>query len=208
VDTPVSIIEQIAERIRRTRRIRSTVCPFVLIRICTTMYMHCRTFLHVGASYLYCIHCSVEFTMAAMTKCRNVICQWLCNSQYCHECLLFSLIPPFYYATIHVLITWLISPHHPFYFPYHSDIPPYLCLSHSHLILLLSRIISLIVLCFYFSSYPHSLLSIWLSCTFYIPSYCSIFRSLPIGRSTPLISWHCSSLSFLLNSKYFWHSYW
>src|ERR1700676_1008105 len=35
-------------------------------------------------------------------------------------------------------------------------------------------------------------------CTFYILSYCSIFRSLPIGRSTPLISWHCSSLSFLL----------
>src|ERR1700674_150324 len=32
----------------------------------------------------------------------------------------------------------------------------------------------------------------------YIPSYCSIFCSLPIGRSTPLISWHCSSLSFLL----------
>src|ERR1700676_1834344 len=44
--------------------------------------------------------------------------------------------------------------------------------------------------------------------TFYIPSYCSIFCSLPIGRSTPLISWHCSSLSFLLNSKYFLHSYW
>ena len=45
-------------------------------------------------------------------------------------------------------------------------------------------------------------------CTFYILSYCSIFRSLPIGHSTPLISWHRSSLSFLLNSKYFLHSYW
>jgi len=45
-------------------------------------------------------------------------------------------------------------------------------------------------------------------CTFYILSYCSIFRSLPIGHSTPLISWHCSSLSFLLNSKYFLRSYW
>src|SRR5882762_8696208 len=51
----------------------------------------------------------------------------------------------------------------PFYFRYHSDIAPYLCLSHSHLISLLSWIISLIVLCFYFSSYPHSLLSILLS---------------------------------------------
>jgi hypothetical protein len=64
----------------------------------------------------------------------------------------------------------------PFYFPYHSDVPPYLCLSHSDLISLLSRIISLIVLCFYLSSYLHSLLSIWLSLyllhsvlLFYIP---------------------------------------
>jgi hypothetical protein len=46
------------------------------------------------------------------------------------------------------------------YFPYHSDIPPYLCLSHSNLISLLSRITFLIVLCFYLLSYPHSVLSI------------------------------------------------
>src|SRR5882762_5309278 len=45
-------------------------------------------------------------------------------------------------------------------------------------------------------------------CTSYIPTYCSIFRSLPIGRSTPLISWHCFSLSFLLSSKYSLRSYW
>jgi len=32
-----------------------------------------------------------------------------------------------------------------FYFPYHSNVPPYLCLSHSDLILLLSWIISLTV---------------------------------------------------------------
>jgi len=44
--------------------------------------------------------------------------------------------------------------------------------------------------------------------TSYIPTYCSTFHSLPIGRSTPLISWHCSSLSFLLSSEYSLHSYW
>src|ERR1700676_1550654 len=44
--------------------------------------------------------------------------------------------------------------------------------------------------------------------TSYIPTYCSTFRSLPIGRSTPLISWHCSLLSFLLSSEYSLHSYW
>src|SRR5882762_3888464 len=45
-------------------------------------------------------------------------------------------------------------------------------------------------------------------CTSYIPTYCSTFRSLPIERSTPLISWHCSLLSFLLSSEYSLHSYW
>jgi len=45
-------------------------------------------------------------------------------------------------------------------------------------------------------------------CTFYILSYCPIFCSLPIGHSIPLISWHCSSLSFLLSSEYSLRSYW
>jgi len=64
----------------------------------------------------------------------------------------------------------------PFYFPYHSDVPPYLCPSHSDLISLLSQNTFLIVLCFHLSSYPHNLLSIWLSLyllhsvlLFYIP---------------------------------------
>jgi hypothetical protein len=44
--------------------------------------------------------------------------------------------------------------------------------------------------------------------TSYILTYCSTFRSLPIGRPTPLISWHCSLLSFLLSSEYSLRSYW
>jgi len=94
----------------------------------------------------------------------------------CHEHLLFSHIPPFRYMTIHALITWSISPCHPSILLIFPTVPPYLCLSHSNLISLLSRIISLIVLCFYLSLYPHSLLSIWLSLyllhsdlLFYIP---------------------------------------
>src|SRR5882762_65657 len=75
----------------------------------------------------------------------------------CHEHLLFSLIPPFYYPCVDHMINIISSL---FYFPYHSNVPPYLCLSHSNLTSLLSRIISLIVLCFYLSFCLHSLLSI------------------------------------------------
>jgi len=76
------------------------------------------------------------------------------------------------------------------YFPYHSNISPYLCRSHSNLISLLSRIISLIVLCFHLSSYLHSLLSIWLSLyllhsvlLFYIPlsSYWMFYSTYPLA---------------------------
>src|SRR5882762_11378159 len=45
-------------------------------------------------------------------------------------------------------------------------------------------------------------------CIFYILSYCSTFHSLPIGCSTPLISWHYPLLSFLLSSEYSLRSYW
>jgi len=163
VDTPVSIIEQIAERIRRTRRIRSTVCPFVLIRICTTMYMHCRTFLHVGASYLYC-HSLFGWVHNGrndkMSQCYLPVAVQFTILSWMFTLFSYSSFLLRDYPCVDHMIDITSSP---FYFPYHSDIPPYLCLSHSHLILLLSRIISLIVLCFYFSSYPHSLLSIWLS---------------------------------------------
>ena len=129
-------------------------------------------------------------------------------SQYCHEHLLFYFIPPFYYVTIHVLITWSISPHHPFTFliilmfhliyAYHIPILSRYYLG-SYLLLSYACIFHLIRTASYLFDYL---------CTFYILSYCSIFRSLPIGRSTPLISWHCSSLSFLLSSKYSLCSYW
>src|SRR5882762_10830942 len=90
----------------------------------------------------------------------------------------------------------------PFYFPYHSDVPLYLCLSHSDLISILSQNNSLIVLCFTASYLFYYL------CTSYILSYCSTFCSLPIGHSTPLISWHYLLLSFLLSSKYSLCFYW
>ena len=116
----------------------------------------------------------------------------------CHEHLLFSHIPPFYYVTIHVLITWSISPHHPFTFliilmfhliyAYHIPILSRYYLG-SYLLLSYASIFHLICT----ASYPFDYL-----CTSYIMTYCSISHSLPIGRSTPLISWHCSSLSFLL----------
>jgi len=126
----------------------------------------------------------------------------------CHKHLLFSHIPPFYlhnYPCVDHMIYIILSP---FYFPYHSDIPPYPCLSHSNLISLLSQIISLLsyasIFCLiHTASYLFDYL-----CTSYILTYCSMFRSLPIGHSTPLISWHCSSLSFLLSPKYSLCSYW
>ena len=59
------------------------------------------------------------------------------SSQYCHERLLFfysSFLLRDYPCVDHMIdIT-----SSPFYFPYHSDVPPYLCLSHSDLISLLS----------------------------------------------------------------------
>jgi len=183
VDTPVSIIEQIAERIRRTRRIRSTVCPFVLIRICTTMYMHCRTFLHVGASYLYC----------------HSLFGWVHNGRndkmsqcYLPVAVQFTILSWMFTFTFLIILTFHLI------YAYHIPILSCYYLG-SYLLLSYASIFHLIHTASYLFDYL---------CTFYIPSYCSIFRSLPIGRSTPLISWHCSSLSFLLNSKYFWHSYW
>jgi hypothetical protein len=126
----------------------------------------------------------------------------------CHEHLLFSLIPPFHYVTIHVLITWSISSCHPFTFliiptfhliyAYHIPILSCYYLG-SSLLLSYASIFHLIHTASYLFDYL---------CIFYILSYCSIFCSLPIGRSTPLIPWHCSSLSFLLSSEYSLHSYW
>src|ERR1700676_78401 len=94
------------------------------------------------------------------------------------------------------------------YFPYHSNVPPYLCLSHSNLISLLPQITFLIVLCSFFHLIHTASYLFDYHCTFYILSYCSTFHSLPIGHSTPLISWHCPLLSFLLSSEYSLRSYW
>ena len=98
----------------------------------------------------------------------------------------------------------------PFCFPYHSDVPPYLCLSHSDLIPLLSWNISFIVLCFHLSSYPHSLLSIWLSLyllhsvlLFYIPlsSYWTFYSTYLLALFLIVIPtkfWVFLTLTFLL----------
>src|ERR1700676_3685392 len=109
---------------------------------------------------------------------------------------------------IHVLITCPLSPRHPFTFliiPMFHLIYAYhiLILSHyylgSSLLLSYTSIFHLIHTASYLFDYL---------CTFYISSYCSTFCSLPIGCSTPLISWHCSLLSFLLSSEYSLRSYW
>jgi hypothetical protein len=120
----------------------------------------------------------------------------------------FPLFSLFYYATIHMLITWSISFRHSltlliiptFHFIYAYHIP---ILSHyylrSSLLLSYVSIFHLIFTASYLFDYL---------CTSYIPTYCSTFRSPPIGHSTPLISWHYLILSFPLSSKYSLCSYW
>jgi hypothetical protein len=103
---------------------------------------------------------------------RNLIANYTINVKLAKVHLLnvmniyFPLLFPFDYTIIHVLITWSLLSHHPLHSPYHSDFPPYLCLSYSDLISLSSQIIFLIVLCFYLLSHHHNLLSIWLSLHF------------------------------------------
>jgi len=95
----------------------------------------------------------------------------------------------------------------PFHFPYHSNIPPI----YAYHIPILSRYYFRSLSLLSYASIFHLIFTAShlfdYLCTFYILSYCSTTCSLPMGRSTPLISWHYPLLSFLLSSKYSLHSY-
>ena len=116
------------------------------------------------------------------------------------------------YSCVDHMIDIISSP-----FPYRSDVPPYPCLSHSNLISLLSWITSLIVLCFYLSSYPHSLLSIWLSSyllhsdlLFYIPhsSYWTFYSTYLLALFLIVIPTRFQVfLTFLLADSLTWQSW-
>jgi hypothetical protein len=109
---------------------------------------------------------------------------------------LFSLFPfpvcdyPYADHMINTISSFLYS-------PCHSDIPPYPCLSCSDLISLLSQIISLIILCFYLSSYPHKpliYLIIFVLSTFRPIVLCSVLFLLDVSLHLSLgIILYCHS---------------